>query len=256
MRDIHISIVSHNQFYQVQNLLSDIGKEKYANRIYVTVTINVPEEISANYEDLPFPVKLINNSYVKGFAENHNSAFFNKDNSSKRKFFLVVNPDVRIIKNALTPLVCKLEENEKIGLTAPLVYGPNNILEDSIRELPTPSRITAKLFGKRGHWINEKGNQPDWIAGMFMVFRANAFREIGGFDEKYFLYYEDVDICSRLWLKGYYLQTENDSSIVHDAQRKSWRNIKYLRWHIASMLRFFNSEVYRNIKIFHQHRMK
>ena len=91
---------------------------------------------------------------------------------------------------------------------------------------------------------------------MFMVFRASVFEQIGGFDENYFLYYEDVDICSRLWLEGYLLQTEKNTSIVHDAQRESRSNIRYFRWHIESMLRFFNSDVYRRVKLFHLKRME
>jgi len=256
MRDIQISIVSHNQFNLVINLLSDLEKQEYVDRIYVILTINVPEIIPKNHKDFSFPIKLIHNSYIKGFSENHNAAFSEGNNLYKCKFFFVVNPDIRIHENVLSPLVNTLESSEKIGLTAPLVYGTKENLEDSSRVLPTPSGIIAKIFGRRGQWKNEKGAEPDWIAGMFMAFNCSCFRQIRGFNEKYFLYYEDVDICSRLWLEGYSIQVNNSVSIVHDAQRKSWRNIKYLRWHITSMLRFFFSDVYQKVKIHHEQRAK
>jgi len=255
-RDIHISIVSHHQFDLVQDLLFDLEKQKYADRILVTITINISEKISTNFENLSFPVDMIYNTHSKGFSENHNAAFNQLAIAKERLFFLVINPDVRLYENVITPLIYVLEAKGNVGLTAPMVYGVDKKLEDSARELPTPARIIAKMFGRQGHWGNERCAQPDWVAGMFMAFRASVFQKIGGFDENYFLYYEDVDICSRIWLEGYMLHMKKNASIVHDAQRKSWSDIRYFHWHIASMLRFFNSDIYRRIKIFHQKRIE
>lgn len=255
MRDIHISIISHYQFEMVQDLLFDLEKQDCVDRLQVTVTINAPEKILASLESLSFPVDIIYNDYPKGFSANHNASFNQPIIAKERQFFLVINPDVRLDEDVVAPLVKLLEINEKVSLTAPMVRGVDNILQDSVRELPTPVRIIAKLFGKQGRWENERCIQPDWVAGMFMAFRASVFKQIGGFDENYFLYYEDVDICSRLWLEGYLLQTEENASIMHDAQRKSWRDIRYFRWHIMSMLRFFRSDLYRKIKVFHQKRI-
>lgn len=256
MRDIHISIISHHQFEMVQDVLLDFEKQGCADRIRVTITINVPEKISTHMECLSFPVDIINNDHPKGFSANHNASFNQPIIAKERQFFLVINPDVRLIENVIKPLINVLEANESVGLTAPMVHGVDNVLEDSVRELPTPVRIIAKLFGGQGRLENDRCTQPDWVAGMFMAFRASVFEQIGGFDENYFLYYEDVDICSRLWLAGYQIHFNENVSIVHDAQRKSWRDIRYLRWHIASMLRFFNSDVCRRITMFHQKRIE
>ena len=74
---------------------------------------------------------------------------------------------------------------------------------------------------------------------MFMVFRATVFRELGGFDERYFLYYEDVDLCWRLHRKKLRAAILPTVRATHDARRTSHRSLRYLRWHTASMLRFF-----------------
>jgi GT2 family glycosyltransferase len=79
---------------------------------------------------------------------------------------------------------------------------------------------------------------PDWIAGMFMLFRSELFREVGGFDERYFLYYEDVDLCFRLRQHGYEVILVPDARAVHFAQRQSHRNLRYLLWHVRSLVRF------------------
>jgi hypothetical protein len=82
---------------------------------------------------------------------------------------------------------------------------------------------------------------PDWVAGMFMLFRNELFREIGGFDERYFLYYEDVDLCFRLRQHGYDVVLVPDARAAHFAQRQSHRNPRYLLWHVRSLVRFLLS---------------
>ena len=72
-----------------------------------------------------------------------------------------------------------------------------------------------------------------------MLFPRTVFEQLGGFDETYFLYYEDVDLCARLRKLGYRVGYCADVSVVHDARRASHRNLSYLRRHLASMARFF-----------------
>jgi GT2 family glycosyltransferase len=83
---------------------------------------------------------------------------------------------------------------------------------------------------------------------MFMLFPCHVFQDLKGFDERYFLYYEDVDICARMSLAGVRVALCPDIRVFHHAQRSSHRNMKYLKWHLASMLRFFTSPVYRQLK--------
>jgi GT2 family glycosyltransferase len=105
----------------------------------------------------------------------------------------------------------------------------------------------AKVFGKgqgADYVVAKDPFFPDWVGGMCMVFPVNVFEKLNGFDQHYFLYYEDVDICGRLMLSGHKSVVCPDATVVHNAQRSSHRNLKYLRWHLASMLRFFLSTVY------------
>jgi GT2 family glycosyltransferase len=59
----------------------------------------------------------------------------------------------------------------------------------------------------------------DWVAGMFLLIRTEAFRALGGFDEGFHLYYEDVDFCARAWKAGWKVQVHPEVSVIHDAQR-------------------------------------
>ena len=89
---------------------------------------------------------------------------------------------------------------------------------------------------------------PDWVGGMFMLFPSRVFREVGGFDTGYFLYYEDVDLCARLTLRDYRVVLCHEVSVIHVARRTSHANLRYLLWHISSALRFFLSPVYRQLR--------
>jgi hypothetical protein len=81
--------------------------------------------------------------------------------------------------------------------------------------------------------------EPDWVAGMFVLFSALAYKKLEGFDENYFLYYEDVDICRRAHLLGLKIICCPEVTIVHHAQRASRKSIRHMCWHLESMRRYF-----------------
>lgn len=91
--------------------------------------------------------------------------------------------------------------------------------------------------------------QPDWVGGMFMLFRNEVFRAAGGFDARYFLYYEDVDLCARLTLQNLAVVLCPQVKVIHEARRSSHRSLKYAMWHLRSMGRFFLSKQYKAIRM-------
>jgi GT2 family glycosyltransferase len=82
---------------------------------------------------------------------------------------------------------------------------------------------------------------------MFLPFQYSVYEEAGGFDERYFHYYEDVTLCARLQLMGNRVIVCPRTKVVHQARRSSHHNLRYLRWHLGSMLRFFLSPVYSRV---------
>ncbi len=103
--------------------------------------------------------------------------------------------------------------------------------------------------GKSAIWSDAHPvSSPDWIAGMFMLFPRSVFEELHGFDERYFLYYEDVELCARLALAGYKRLVCSDVTVVHDARRSSHGSLRYAVMHLKSIIRFFSSNVYYQIR--------
>lgn len=242
---VSISVVSHNQGSLVHELLADLDRCRVP--LEVILTLNVPERLPFQAKDFGFPITLVENERRKGFGSNHNYAY----SQASGGYFCVLNPDIRISGDPF-PLLIRHLDDSRLGVLAPKIVGVEGGVEDSARQFPTPFSILRKALrmGSAGldYSLEEDCIYPDWIGGMFMLFRSDVFGEIGGFDERYFLYYEDVDLCARLHLKNYKVALCTNVSVVHDARRESRRNLKYLTWHLSSMAKFFLSPAFVKIQ--------
>jgi len=231
-----ISIVSHRNGEQVDRLLSDL-RLCLPSISEIIVTINAPEDESFldRYPDLPIVV--LRNKTQKGFGANHNGAF----RQSTGDLFAVVNPDVRLSQPPFAALESAME-GTRIGACAPVVYSPGGRIEDSVRRFPTFRRLAARVILKRRHPDYRHDSscpQPiDWAAGMFIAFAREAFEAVRGFDTWYFMYFEDADICRRLWRSGWSVNLVPAATVIHDAQRASHHSRQHLKWHVRSAFRF------------------
>ena len=230
---IAVSIVSHGHGAMVARLMAQLEECPEVGRIILTR--NIPEAAACPPDDR---VLLIENAAPKGFGANHNAAFLH----CSETFFCVLNPDIELRGNPFPGLLDALV-GLKGSLAAPLILAPDGSVEDSIRFFPTVWSMGRKLLGGHdGRYAVHAGQAPfapEWVAGMFQLYRSVDFARLGGFDEAYFLYYEDVDICTRAWRMGMRVIACPTASAIHDAQRDSHRSLRHLRWHLASMARYF-----------------
>ncbi len=230
-----LSIVSHGQALLIRELLDDLARLPQRN-FEVIVTINVPEDESP-YIGHQIPLRFIRNKMPKGFGGNHNAAFAKAD----CKFFCVVNPDIRIKSLDFQELLAPFED-QKVAAVAPVVLSNLGDIEDSARRFPTVLRFTKRLLFGRRDLDYEVGDSPvfvDWLAGMFVVFRSEAYRRVNGFDDhRFFMYLEDADICRRLHQNDLKVLLNPWVKVTHNAQRASRRNLKHMRWHALSAVRY------------------
>jgi GT2 family glycosyltransferase len=244
--NITVSVVSHGQMVWVQQLLADLNARCVDSNFEVILTLNQPEEIPFEPSEFHYPLNVVRNAVPLGFAGNHNRAF----ERARGRYFCVVNPDIRLHSDPFPALLDCLQD-PNVAAVAPLVRSPTGLLEDSFRRFPNPAIILCKALGYcRGadYAVGNKTIYPDWAGGMFLLFPSGLFRTLRGFDTRYFLYYEDVDICARLRLAGYRVAVSPSAVVVHAAQRASHVRWQYQRWHLASMARFFLSPAFfRNL---------
>jgi N-acetylglucosaminyl-diphospho-decaprenol L-rhamnosyltransferase len=233
---VTVSIVSHGQGEMVATLLKDLVRCPEVS--HVILTHNLPEPEIPVPQKLATQIEVIRNSLQKGFAANHNAAF----ERCRTPFYCVLNPDVRMPGNPF-PRLLDVFDNPRVAFAAPAVVNSGGGIEDSARRFPTPWILFRKAVGAdTSRWTYRLGDSPqspDWVAGMFLLARSDVFRELGGFDAGYFLYYEDVDLCARARSRGYELLLCPAIHVIHDARRTSHRSVRYLRWHLGSMFRFF-----------------
>lgn len=244
---LSISIVVHNQSALAQPLLDDIGALGDKFSAEVLFTINIEESLCFTPHDFHFPLRIIRNRHPKGFGANHNFAF----KQSRGDFFCVLNPDIRLIGNPFAILMDCLKEHGN-GVAGPMIVNPAGQQENSARRFPTPLGILQKALGGSpdlDYCQTETVFEPDWIGGMFMLFTRGSFERIQGFDERYFLYYEDVDICARLKMANMPVLQCPDARAVHDGRGDSHRNFKYMQWHLRSMVRFFASKGFYKLAV-------
>lgn len=239
-----VSLVSHGQWELMRPLIRQLSSISKELPLQVIVTENLCECRDADDEFVELNVRYIQNVKPKGFGANHNAAF----EYCNTPYFCVVNPDVRLIENPFPALLA--QARIRPGVIAPRVVSEGGAIEDSARKVPRLSamltRVLARLTKKRlSPDYRSNGAIPvDWVAGMFLLFDTGVFKRLGGFDDRYHLYCEDVDVCLRAWLNGESVSWVNDVVVMHAARRDSHRRLIYLRWHLASLVRLFTSSVY------------
>ena len=103
-----------------------------------------------------------------------------------------------------------------------------------------PNFLVSIVLGKRLHYgSNEMQQNPEWVSGSFIMFKPIVFKALGGFDEGYFMYCEDIDLCFRAKKRGYTIKLDTEYFIEHHSQMDSRKIIsKSIIWHIKSAFRF------------------
>jgi GT2 family glycosyltransferase len=227
---VTLSVISHEQHSLVDALLSDLAGIDTPELARIVLTQNLPERpAAAGAPNLP-PIDVIQNRTPKGFGNNHNAAFRHCDT----EFFAIANPDIAMTHNPFPALISALRGGA--GVAAPAVLEPDGRLADTARRVITPFEL---IFRRTP--LYSPPEQPVWFAGMFLVFRSDAFTAVGGFDEGFFMYCEDFDICARMRLAGWPVAYVRQVQVVHAAQQLSHRSPRYFRWHLSSLARMWTS---------------
>lgn len=186
-----------------------------------------------------------------GYGNGHNIAI-RKAIESGAAYHVVLNPDIYWTGDVIETLSRYMEKNPDCGLVMPNIIYPTGDIQYLCKLLPTP----LNLFGRRFiplksfqekhdynfelHWsgYNQVMEIPS-LSGCFMFMRCSILGQIGGFDERYFMYAEDLDLCRRI---GEVSKTMFYPyvSVVHEYEKGSYKNKKLLKYHISSVIKYFN----------------
>lgn len=250
-----VSIVSHGHGEQLRRLVDLLALSPVGVLGRVWVTLNVPEPGAAQWlanlartsEGAPSPtldIRVIQNDKPQGFGKNHNQAFARElELPEPAQWFCVMNPDVFWRENPFRAMLASAT-GQNAACIYPLQVTSAGLAQDHQRSIVTP----GALLRRRIFRIQEADPRVDWVCGAFMLLGSAAFRQVGGFDERYHLYCEDVDLCLRLQMSGHTLVQASGATIVHDAHRNSLRHPRHFVWHVHSLLRLWRSSAYRRYR--------
>ena len=189
-------------------------------------------------------------SVNRGYGAGHNIAI-QEAMDLGATYHVVVNPDIYFETGVLEKLVSFMNLHKNVGQIMPKVYYPNGELQYLCKLIPTPFDLMFKRFlpssiverrmikfQLRFTKYNKIMNVP-YLSGCFMFFRISALQDIGLFDERFFMYAEDLDLCRRI---GQVSKTMYYPGVCvfHGYAKGSYKNKKLLKYHICSIIKYFN----------------
>jgi N-acetylglucosaminyl-diphospho-decaprenol L-rhamnosyltransferase len=230
---ITVSIVSHGHGLLFPQLIKSILNFSLISKVIITINIKEKFEKINNKK-----IIYLYNNEPKPFSVNHNNAFIYCDT----EYYCVLNPDIYITDNIFANLL-PVFNDRAIAMATCKVININGENEYNIRYIPTPLMLLRKVLGIKG-WTYMLNNTtryiyPECAAGMFMLFRSIDYQTLNGFSERYYLYYEDFDICMRINNIGKKIIYDKDVILIHDARRDSHRKFKFFIIHLKSLLTFW-----------------
>lgn len=244
---ITVSIVTyHHSIGEVCKVVTSVLSDSVMKLYIVDNSTNdTLREISAISEKIKYI-----HSMNLGYGAGHNIAIREAIELGST-YHVVVNPDIYFKNGVLERLVDYMEKNKDVGQIMPKVYYPNGDLQCLCKLIPTPLDLICKRFlpyfitKKRmyrfqlGFTGYDKIMNVPYLSGCFMFFRISALQEIGLFDERFFMYPEDIDITRRIHEK-YKTIFFPDVFIIHAHAAASKTNFKMLKVHILNMIKYFN----------------
>jgi GT2 family glycosyltransferase len=185
-----------------------------------------------------------------GFGKAHNFAFENVQAVSD--VHLILNPDIVFGEKILPYLIDVMEINQRLGAIMPQIRYPDGKLQRLCKLLPTPADLLFRRFIPIKSFVDARNKVYEMhdlsqrsrsivptLSGCFLLVRSEILREIRGFDERYFMYLEDVDLVRRIGERGEVIY-DPTVFVVHAYGKGSYRNFKLLSYHIKSAIKYFN----------------
>lgn len=237
----------HHRFSEIKKVIDCLLCEPVT---VVYIVDNSSNDYLRELEKLSTCIRYIHSDNL-GYGAGHNIAI-REAIEIGATYHIVINPDIYFEKGVLGKLVEYMDRNPAVGQVMPKVLYPDGQIQYLCKLLPTPMDLIGRRFIPWKRFLrrcNEKYelhftgydsimNVPS-LSGCFMFMRASVLQKIGGFDERFFMYAEDVDLCRRI---GEVAETIYfpEVCVYHAYAKGSYKNKKLLRYHICSVIKYFN----------------
>jgi GT2 family glycosyltransferase len=239
-QSVAVSIVSHGHGPWVLALLRQMARQPEPCVKRVILTLNVPEpglqqqleQAQAGIDGLHLDIR--HNRAPQGFARNHNRAL----HGASEDFVCILNPDMALLQSPTFGPLLACASQPGMGLAYPVLCDPAGQWQDNERALPSLRNLLRRRV------LRQTEHRVDWVSGACMVLRTRDWQALGGFDEGFHMYCEDVDFSLRVRQQIGAL-VRAPVWMQHQAQRASSRQWLHLWWHVRSMWRLWHLPSFR-----------
>lgn len=238
---IYISVTSHNNDDLIEQNFTNLPKIIAGEELIISIIDNVGSSHLKNLCE-QHGLNYFFDGKTRGYGGNNNKNF-EILNPNDDDLFIVCNPDITLIVDQLDKLFEKVRLSDS-GIYGIKVYESQDLSNHSSHNRNFPALldpIISLVFKKKlfANDIDEFAH-PDWIGGGFMIFKAFVFRELNGFNEDFFMYYEDVDVCRRAKKNNYKITYDPSFYLIHEAKRDGRKLFsKSFFWNLKSMIKYF-----------------
>lgn len=256
--DIAISLVSYNQRHDLERLLPSLlnATARVQAEIFLVDCNSNDGTVQFVHEQFPV-VDVFVNLKRAGYGENHNINL----ERAKGRYFVIMNSDMMVDQNILIKLLDFMNKYDDIGIVSPKIMNEDGTVQGLNKRYPTITDLFIRRFfpryfsqfptvRKRLDYYEMRDIGYDHIydvpclSGSFMFCRTDLLRKLRGFDQKYFLYFEDFDLCRRVQ-ETHRTVYNPCASVIHFWKREAHKNWLFTYYFIYSAFRYFNRWGYK-----------
>lgn len=255
MHDLAVIVVSTDQAQWLPRCLATLFEHAGPLALDVVVVDNGSTRETQALVEREFPDVRVVVCENRGFGHANNQALPTTDS----RYVLFLNPDTEVLSGSLADLVAELDRTPEIGLAGVRQLGPDGTVQPTMRRFPSVTRALGDALGferlpNRPGWLGEREVrldryeaefEDDWTTGSFMLVRREAIERAGPFDERFFLYSEEVDLCLRVRRAGWRIVHLPTLTILHEgstarpvdrrmARQNAYAQLQYARKHLTA----------------------
>lgn len=256
--ELGIVIVNKDSLSELKELSASLKKSEIKCPVRIVVVDNGSKDGSQQYLVEQKGILSIRNDENVGYSRGVNQGIKALPGCD---YYLILNPDIVVPHGAIETALNAMENDRKIGLAGCKLLNPDGTLQYSARTFYSLRTILYRFTPLRGllsggmlekdflmmNWDHNDNREVDWVLGGCMLVRGEAIREVGLMDEHYFMYFDDVDWCYRMWEAEWKVCYLADSILIHRHRRKSTNDLlsAEARTHLKSLFIYLWGHKYR-----------
>ena len=249
---LSVIILNYNVSFFLRQCILSVQEAIVGLEAEIIVVDNHSQDGSCAMLSEKFPkITVIQNPKNLGFSKANNQGVA----LAKGEYICILNPDTAVAKETFTKILKFAEEHSDFGaIGTKLIDGTGNFLPESKRNIPKPKVAFYKILGlksnKNCYYANQveedQNGKVDILVGAFMLLKKERYLDVGGFDEDYFMYGEDIDLSYKLLKKGYVNYYFGETSVLHYKGESTNKDRKYIHQFYNAMRIFYTKHFKKN----------